>query len=62
MDVRIVGVGKHKGVEEMKWVVTVYGCARLIDIRWFDNEKEARSFYAESLVRYPKNEVTITRQ
>lgn len=46
----------------MKWVVTVYGCARLIDIRWFDNEKEARSFYAESLVRYPKNEVTITRQ
>lgn len=57
-----MGVGKHKGVEEMKWVVTVYGCARLIDIRWFDNEKEARSFYAESLVRYPKNEVTITKQ
>lgn len=46
----------------MRWVVTVYGCARLIDIRWFTDEREARSFYAEALVKYPKNEVTITRQ
>lgn len=62
MDVRIVGVGKHKGVEEMKWVVTVYGCSRLIDIRWFTDERAARSFYAEALVKYPNNQITIAKQ
>lgn len=46
----------------MKWVVTVYGCARLIDIRWFTDERAARSYYAEALVKYPNNQITIAKQ
>lgn len=62
MDVRFVVLEQCQGVEEMRWVVTVYGCARLIDIRWFTDERAARSFYAEALAKYPNNQITIAKQ
>ena len=47
----------------MRWVVTVFYHARLIDIRWYNDERAAREFYAECLVRYnSEHEITIANQ
>lgn len=46
----------------MSWVVTVYYHARLVDIRYFREQGRARSFYAESLVKYPSDyDITISK-
>ena len=44
----------------MKWVVTIYYHCQLVDIRYFPEERKARDFYAESLVRY-NSDFDITR-
>lgn len=45
------------------WVVTVYYHCRLVDIRYFPEERKARDFYAESLVRYSTEyDITIAKQ
>ena len=47
----------------MKWVVTIYYHCRLVDIRYFPEERNARDFYAESLARYNyEYEITLVRQ
>lgn len=45
------------------WCVTIYFHARLIDIRWYKDEKKAREYYAESLVKYScEYNITIAKQ
>ena len=47
----------------MKWVVTIYYHCQLVDIRDFPEERKARDFYAESLVRYnTEYDITIVQQ